>query len=82
MYGVADKTLCKREKVFPLLYSKRYQSFSYGDCSFVVKKAKENTGRAVMAKEFGILNSYTLESSFCGPEEGKYANCHFTPAQL
>ena len=35
-----------------------------------------------MNQEFNILCSYTLESSFCGAENGKYGNCHFTPNQL
>ena len=82
MYGIAEKGLGKREKVFPILFSKKFASFSYNNCNFVLKKEKENTGRAVMNKEFHIMCSYTLESSFCGAEEGKYGNCHFTPNQL
>jgi len=38
MYGIAEKGLGKREKIFPILFSKKLPSFSYSDCSFVLKK--------------------------------------------
>jgi len=31
-----------------------------------------------MWKEFQLINSFTLESSFCGPTRGIYKDCHFT----
>jgi len=31
-----------------------------------------------MWKEFNLINSFTLESTFCGPSEGRYQDCHFT----
>ena len=80
IYGIMDKCLSKKEKIFPLLFSKRCQSFSYQDCSFVLSKDKENTAWAVINREFGIKNSYTLEASFAGPDQGKFAGCHFTPS--
>lgn len=48
IYGIADKNLSKWEKVFPILYSKKCSSFNYQDCSFVLKKEKENTAWAVI----------------------------------
>jgi len=30
-----------------------------------------------MWKEMGITNTFTLEASFCGPDQGKYADYHF-----
>jgi hypothetical protein len=35
-----------------------------------------------MWKEFNLINSFTLESTFCGPTEGRYQDCHFTIAIL
>lgn len=29
-------------------------------------------------REFNLINSYTLECSFCGPSNGLYKDCHFT----
>jgi len=42
--------------------------FSFKDCKFANEKEKETTARIVLFKEFGILNSYTLESTFHGSD--------------
>ena len=31
-----------------------------------------------MWKEFSLINSFTLETTFCGPTEGRLVDCHFT----
>jgi hypothetical protein len=31
-----------------------------------------------MWREFNLINSFTLECSFCGPTNGLYKDCHFT----
>lgn len=41
------------------------------DSRFENKKDKEATARLVFFKEFGILNSYTMESTFYGSEKLK-----------
>jgi len=38
------------------------------DCKFASEKEKETTARIVLFKELGILNSYTLESTFYGSD--------------
>jgi hypothetical protein len=58
-------------KLIPMLLAKRNQNFSYKDSSFKMDKDKESTGRIVVFKEFGVLNSYTLETSFYGRENGE-----------
>lgn len=35
-----------------------------------------------MWKEFSLINSFTLECSFCGPTRGLYKDCHFTISML
>ena len=35
-----------------------------------------------MWKEFQLINSFTLESSYCGPTRGLYKDCHFNIAML
>lgn len=42
--------------------------FSLKECKMAVEKDKETTARIVLYKEFGILNSYTLEATFYGSE--------------
>ncbi|CAN0068544.1 unnamed protein product, partial [Heterosigma akashiwo] len=44
----------------------RDKYFSYPDCSFAVQRSKHATGRVVARREFGVVNAFTLESSFCG----------------
>lgn len=35
-----------------------------------------------MHREFGIINSYTLEVSFCGSSQGMYKDAHFSQKLL
>lgn len=43
---------------------------------------RESTARVVMWREFNLINSFTLECSFCGPTSGIYKDCHFTISLL
>ena len=43
--------------------------FSFGSCNYLIKKAKESTGRVVVHRELSLVTSYTLEASFCGCDE-------------
>jgi hypothetical protein len=47
-----------------------------------VHKSKEACGRIVMWREFNLVNSYTLEASFCGPTRGIHNGCHFNTLLL
>lgn len=67
------------ERIFPVLLSKRNENFNFHDCSFAVQKNREQTARVVMCKSFNVVNSFTLETSFCGPSLGDFKDCHFTP---
>lgn len=51
-------------KLVPYMLSQRNKSFSFPDCKFANEREKESTARMVMFREFSILNSYTLESTF------------------
>lgn len=35
-----------------------------------------------MWREFNLINSYTLEASFCGPSKGSLKGCHFNSTVL
>lgn len=48
----------------PYLLDQKNKHFSFADCKFGNERDKESTGRMVMFKEFGILNSYTIEATF------------------
>lgn len=81
MYGCLGKHKNK-EKTFPKLMEKVSEVFSFNDCMFGLQKAKEATARIVLFKELGIVNSYTVEASFCGPSVGNRAEFHFNQEDL
>jgi len=56
--------------------------FNFDDCCFKVQKSKESTARVVAYKEFSVLNSFTLEASFCGADFGPLGDQHFTTKHL
>eukprot|EP00073_Rattus_norvegicus_P035334 XP_008760238.1 PREDICTED: cytosolic carboxypeptidase 2 isoform X2 [Rattus norvegicus] len=70
------------ERVFPLMLSKNApDKFSFDSCNFKVQKCKEGTGRVVMWR-MGIINSYTMESTFGGSTLGSKRDTHFTIEDL
>ncbi|XP_008109930.2 cytosolic carboxypeptidase 2 isoform X1 [Anolis carolinensis] len=85
MYGCNNKhtkELLLHEQIFPLMLSKNIpDKFSFNSCKFRVQKCKEGTGRVVMWR-MGILNSYTMESTFSGSTLGRKSNSHFTSEDL
>ncbi|XP_044294357.1 cytosolic carboxypeptidase 2 [Varanus komodoensis] len=85
MYGCNNKYAREQllhERIFPLMLSKNIpDKFSFNSCKFQVQKCKEGTGRVVMWR-MGILNSYTMESTFSGSTLGSKNNSHFTSEDL
>ncbi len=47
-----------------------------------MQKAKEACGRQVMWREFNLINSFTLEISFMGPNRGQNAGLHFNTTHM
>ena len=84
MYGCSNlpKERKNRERIFPLLFSQKCEQFSYDGSAFNVYKVKESTARVVIWKEYNLINSFTLECSFCGPTKGAYKDCHFSISML
>jgi hypothetical protein len=77
IYGCADKENRIACRIFPRVLCKISESFSFEDCNFAIQKSKEATARVVLFKQFGLINSYTLESSFMGSNFGTNNNKHF-----
>jgi hypothetical protein len=57
-------------RIIPLLCCHKNPVFSFSGCSFRIEKCKESTGRVVVFREFSIMNSFTLECSFHGTNNG------------
>ena len=63
-------------QLFPRILSSVSPYFALQNCSYVMEKCKEATARIVGYRELGIERSYTLESSYCGMDQGEYAVSH------
>nr|XP_002124627.1 cytosolic carboxypeptidase 1-like isoform X1 [Ciona intestinalis] len=59
-------------KTLPKLLNHFAPSFSLKGCSYVVEKSKVTTARVVVWKEIGVARSYTMESTYCGCDQGRY----------
>jgi hypothetical protein len=71
-----------KERIFPFLFSKRCEEFSFEGSAFNIHKVKESTARVVLWKEYQLINSFTLECSFLGPTKGPYKDSHFSIQNL
>ena len=63
-------TLLPISQVLPHHLDRLAPFFSYNFCSFAVEKSKEATARVVVWKELGVARSYTMESTYCGADQG------------
>uniref|UniRef100_A0A8C5G9B3 Cytosolic carboxypeptidase 1 n=1 Tax=Gouania willdenowi TaxID=441366 RepID=A0A8C5G9B3_GOUWI len=59
-------------RTLPKILSQIAPAFSLSSCSFVVERSKESTARVVVWREMGVQRSYTMESTLCGCDQGKY----------
>ncbi len=85
----SDPSLLYKECVIPYLLSKQDPNFSFENCSFkvmsyqkkVTKKippAKRGCGRVVVGRDLKVLNSFTMEASFSGVDNGPNSGLHLT----
>lgn len=58
-------------RLVPYILGQKNKIFQFQDCKFANEKEKESTARLVMFKEYGVMNSYTLESTFYAPYSSK-----------
>ncbi|TMW58305.1 hypothetical protein Poli38472_011893 [Pythium oligandrum] len=69
-------------RVFPMIVARNSLFLSFASCDFKVHKSKLNTARVVVNHELGVINSYTLEASFCGPDFGPRKDTQFSTWDL
>lgn len=69
-------------RTLPRILSQIAPAFSMNSCSFVVEKSKESTARVVVWTEIGVQRSYTMESTLCGCDQGKYKNLQIGTREL
>jgi hypothetical protein len=62
-----DRRLAHAEKLFPKLLSIISENFSWQRCEFSIPDDERKTaGRIVVRQEFGVVQAFTLETSFGG----------------
>ncbi|OCT86804.1 hypothetical protein XELAEV_18020492mg [Xenopus laevis] len=59
-------------RTLPKILDKIAPAFSMANSSFLVEKSRESTARVVVWHEIGVLRSYTMESTYCGFNQGAY----------
>ncbi|XP_056629033.1 cytosolic carboxypeptidase 1 isoform X2 [Triplophysa dalaica] len=69
-------------RTLPKLLSQIAPVFSLSSCSFVVERSKEATARVVVWREIGVQRSYTMESTLCGCDQGKYKGLQIGTQEL
>ena len=62
--------------------SKKSELFRYHSCRFNILRCKERTARVVLHREFNIMFSFTLESSFQGYYDSDRITHDFLPSHL
>ncbi|OAJ36379.1 cytosolic carboxypeptidase 2 [Batrachochytrium dendrobatidis JEL423] len=70
------------EKTYFYLDAKMVQVKQKDTKKYTVEKSKESTARIVLWREFGVVNSFTLESSHCGADFGERKGAQFSIADL
>uniref|UniRef100_A0A8C5ML15 AGBL carboxypeptidase 1 n=1 Tax=Leptobrachium leishanense TaxID=445787 RepID=A0A8C5ML15_9ANUR len=59
-------------RALPKILDKITPAFSMANSSFLVEKSRASTARVVVWREIGVLRSYTMESTYCGFNQGSY----------
>ncbi|XP_044534030.1 cytosolic carboxypeptidase 1 [Gracilinanus agilis] len=69
-------------RTLPKILSHTAPAFCMSSCSFVVEKSKQSTARVVVWREIGVQRSYTMESTLCGCDQGKYKGLQIGTREL
>jgi hypothetical protein len=62
----AHQTLAHTEKLFPRIISALTDAFTWQKCLFSTPDERKTAGRIVVRQEFGVVQAFTIETSFGG----------------
>ena len=83
MYGCNVPSSPEDSRIFPFILSNICPYFIYHYSRFGNQKSKESTARMALFNELRQHPAiYTVESSFCGNDVGKFAKYHFSTENL
>ncbi|GAB1600068.1 cytosolic carboxypeptidase 1-like isoform X2 [Argonauta hians] len=69
-------------QILPYILNQNSPAFSLQDSHFHVEEIKETSARVVVWRQMGIINSYCMESTFCGFDQGIYRNTQVSTHHL
>ncbi|XP_014400915.1 PREDICTED: cytosolic carboxypeptidase 4-like [Myotis brandtii] len=69
-------------RTLPRILDQLAPAFTMSSCSFLVEKSRASTARVVVWREMGVVRSYTMESSYCGCNQGPYQGLQFGTREL
>lgn len=69
-------------KILPYILDRVAPAFSLQETKYQVEKIKEGTARVIVWREIGVINSYCMESTYCGFDQGIYKNTHVSTHHL
>ncbi|XP_054551431.1 cytosolic carboxypeptidase 4 [Talpa occidentalis] len=69
-------------RALPKILDKLAPAFTMSSCSFLVEKSRASTARVVVWREMGVSRSYTMESSYCGCNQGPYQGLQLGTSEL
>lgn len=69
-------------EILPKLLYQLAPAFSLNNCCFTIEQNRESTARITLWRELNLKFSYTMESSYCGCDQGPYKDCHLGILQL
>lgn len=68
--------------LLPHLMQRNSSAFALQSCNFRVERGRESTARVTVWREFGIVKSYTMETTYCGCDQGQYEGHHVDTVRL
>uniref|UniRef100_A0A8D0UNS7 tubulin-glutamate carboxypeptidase n=1 Tax=Sus scrofa TaxID=9823 RepID=A0A8D0UNS7_PIG len=80
--GTSDLSEDVSYRTLPKILDKLAPAFTMSSCSFLVEKSRASTARVVVWREMGVPRSYTMESSYCGCNQGPYQGLQFGTREL
>ncbi|XP_061409692.1 cytosolic carboxypeptidase 1 isoform X4 [Lethenteron reissneri] len=69
-------------RTLPRILHQIAPAFCLSSCNFVVEKSKASTARVVVWRDIGVLRSYTMESTYCGCDQGIYKGSQMGSQEL
>ncbi|XP_036356963.1 cytosolic carboxypeptidase 1 isoform X2 [Octopus sinensis] len=69
-------------QILPYILNQTAAAFSLEDSQFHVEEIKETSARVVVWRQLGVVNSYCMESTFCGFDQGTYRNTQVSTHHL